>query len=126
MSIVENWRDKPAVQHGKQRACYIPASDLIIIPSLTTFKKSEEYYSTLFHECIHGSGHEKRLDRQGITETAPFGTPCYSKEELIAEMPRSQDIFKYLPKPSPQNRAMLNKDNLHNHFYHLITNLMQT
>jgi len=84
--IIENWKDKPEIRHGKQRAAYIPGSDIIIMPPLATFKKSEEYYSTLFHECIHGTGHQKRLNRQGITETAPFGTACYSKEELIAEM----------------------------------------
>jgi antirestriction protein ArdC len=32
------------------------------------------------------TGHEKRLAREGITEVAPFGSPVYSREELVAEL----------------------------------------
>lgn len=84
--IVENWEDKPEIRHGEQKAYYRPFSDLINMPQVETFTNSEEYYSTLFHELTHSTGHEKRLNRQGITEIAPFGTPLYSKEELVAEM----------------------------------------
>jgi antirestriction protein ArdC len=31
-------------------------------------------------------GHPKRLNRESITEAAPFGSPTYAAEELIAEM----------------------------------------
>jgi antirestriction protein ArdC len=34
---------------------------------------------------VHSSGSEKRLAREGICEAAPFGSPVYSKEELVAE-----------------------------------------
>ena len=34
---------------------------------------------------MHSSGSEKRLAREGICEAAPFGSPVYSKEELVAE-----------------------------------------
>jgi antirestriction protein ArdC len=84
--IFENWEDKPEIRHGEQKAYYRPFSDLINMPQVETFTNSEEYYSTLFHELTHSTGHEKRLNRQGITEIAPFGTPLYSKEELVAEM----------------------------------------
>jgi len=84
--IVDTWKDKPEVRHGKQQAYYMPFSDLVHMPALESFIHSEEYYSTLFHELTHSTGHEKRLNRQGITEIAPFGTPLYSKEELVAEM----------------------------------------
>lgn len=84
--IVDNCKDKPQIRHGKQQACYMPFFDLVHMPALESFIHSEEYYSTLFHELTHSTGHEKRLNRQGITEIAPFGTPLYSKEELVAEM----------------------------------------
>jgi antirestriction protein ArdC len=84
--IVENWEGKPEIRHGEQRAYYQPVADLVNMPQVETFTNSEEYYSTLFHELTHSTGHEKRLNRQGITEIAPFGTPLYSKEELVAEM----------------------------------------
>ena len=34
----------------------------------------------------HATGAPKRLNRRSISETAPFGSPCYAAEELIAEM----------------------------------------
>ena len=49
-------------------------------------RRSAEYYSTLFHEFTHSTGHESRLNRPGITETHFFGDEIYSKEELVAEM----------------------------------------
>ena len=34
----------------------------------------------------HATGHSTRLDREGITQPAKFGSERYSKEELIAEL----------------------------------------
>ena len=48
------------------------------------FKETAEYYSTVFHELIHSTGHAKRLNR--IAGTAFFGSEAYSKEELVAEI----------------------------------------
>jgi antirestriction protein ArdC len=42
-----------------------------------------EYYSTFFHEIIHSTGHEKRLNR---SLKNGFGSESYAKEELIAEL----------------------------------------
>ena len=51
------------------------------------FPKVEGYYSTLFHEFIHSTGHSSRLKRDGITSaTVHFGPEEYSKEELVAEI----------------------------------------
>lgn len=85
-AVIENWKDKPEIRHAQQQAFYRPSADFINMPQMATFKNSEEHYSTLFHEATHATSHKKRLNRQGITETAPFGTPRYSKEELVAEM----------------------------------------
>ena len=48
--------------------------------------KPESFYATAFHELTHSTGHKKRLDREGITNSDGFGNHLYSKEELIAEM----------------------------------------
>ena len=56
------------------------------MPEKETFDGPEEYYSTLFHEFTHSTGHKTRLNRPGITETHYFGDEIYSKEELVAEM----------------------------------------
>lgn len=68
----------------QDRAYYSPSSDEIHLPLREQFPKVEEYYSTAFHEAIHSTGHEKRLNR--LSKTACFGSEDYSKEELVAEI----------------------------------------
>ena len=87
--IVKKFKASPKVQHKAQRAYYQPSTDMINMPDKDTFKTKEEYYSTLFHELGHSTGHEKRLNRKGITDVALFGSHEYSKEELVAEMTSS-------------------------------------
>jgi antirestriction protein ArdC len=50
---------------------------------MNDFTSPEEFYSTLFHELVHSTGHESRLKRQFGKS---FGDEQYSKEELIAEI----------------------------------------
>jgi antirestriction protein ArdC len=77
----------PAVGHdGGQQAFYRPATDTVHMPDRTRFTSPEEYYSTLFHELSHSTGHSSRLDRKLDTSPKPFGSPDYGKEELVAEM----------------------------------------
>ena len=57
---------------------------MIVIPDRGQFVDIAEYYSTLFHETVHSTGHPSRLNR--ITDTAMFGSETYSKEELVAEL----------------------------------------
>lgn len=68
------------------RACYSPILDRVRVPQMQQYPVREEYYSTLFHELTHSTGHEKRLNREGIAGVHFFGDAGYSKEELIAEM----------------------------------------
>jgi antirestriction protein ArdC len=56
------------------------------MPSRSAFNSAEEFYSTLFHELTHSTGHTKRVGRDGIEKLNTFGSEAYSKEELIAEM----------------------------------------
>lgn len=76
----------PKVLHEEQRAFYRPSSDHINLPRMETFTGSNEYYSTYFHELVHSTGHTKRLNREGVTGSINFGSNCYSKEELVAEI----------------------------------------
>ncbi|HVN95585.1 MAG TPA: zincin-like metallopeptidase domain-containing protein [Syntrophorhabdaceae bacterium] len=84
--IINSMADRPTITHKKQEAVYYALRDIINMPLFASFQTAEGYYSTLFHELVHSTGHEKRLARPGITDLSPFGTPSYSKEELIAEM----------------------------------------
>ena len=87
--IIEYMPNRPVIQHKVQAAWYRPSADLINMPLPETFKNDESYYSTLFHELAHATGHESRLNRATLTDMAPFGTSNYSREELVAEMTAS-------------------------------------
>ena len=76
----------PSLSFGGGRAFYSPSRDAVQMPEMGAFHSPEEYYSTLFHELTHSTGHASRLERDGVTEGHRFGDADYSKEELIAEM----------------------------------------
>jgi len=76
---------KPDIKYGGNRAYYSVNLDYIQLPHQHTFNTPEEYYSTLFHELAHATGHANRLSRKSILEPSYFGSHEYSKEELVAE-----------------------------------------
>jgi len=84
--VVEAMPQRPAIRHGGDSAFYMPATDSVTLPHRNRFSWSAEYYSTLFHELVHATGHPSRLNRPSIAELSPFGSATYSKEELVAEM----------------------------------------
>lgn len=84
--VIENFHDRPGISLGKDMAAYFHPEDLVYMPPMKAFDSSEAYYSTLFHELIHSTGHEKRLNRKTLTEMAEFGSEPYSIEELVAEL----------------------------------------
>lgn len=84
--IVAGYMGKPEIKYGFTRACYRPPLDEVNMPAPERFSSAEEHYSTLFHELVHSTGHEKRLTRRGSDEVRHFGDENYSKEELVAEM----------------------------------------
>ena len=65
------------------RACYYPDLDKVDVPMIQQFDNAAEFYSTLFHELGHSTGHETRLNRD-IRNF--FGSDKYSREELVAEI----------------------------------------
>lgn len=83
--IVKGMPNPPAFEQDSL-AAYIPSRDMVTMPSRAAFGSQAEYYSTLFHELTHSTGHSKRLGREGIEKIQPFGSEDYSKEELVAEM----------------------------------------
>ena len=69
------------------RAFYSPSKDFIQVPCKEQYKDIMEFYSTLFHEMVHSTGHRDRLKRLDCSvQFASFGSEDYSKEELIAEI----------------------------------------
>lgn len=68
------------------RAYYSPSEDYVKVPNRRQFSEVEAYYSTLFHELGHSTGHVSRLNRfSGANAIAMFGDESYSREELVAE-----------------------------------------
>jgi antirestriction protein ArdC len=85
--ILANMPDPPEIVHAGDKAFYSPASDRVTMPPRSLFESAEEYWCTLWHEAGgHATGHPKRLNRDSIKDVAPFGSPVYSLEELLAEL----------------------------------------
>ncbi len=84
-AIVSGMPNAPRMEQDG-RAWYRPSTDTVGMPSRALFGSAEEYYSTLFHELTHSTGHPSRIGREGIEQLNTFGSESYSKEELIAEM----------------------------------------
>ena len=84
--IIAGMPNPPKIRYGGTKAYYTSGIDQITLPPRELFTSAAEFYATLNNECVHASGHRSRLNRESITEAAPFGSPMYSAEELIAGM----------------------------------------
>lgn len=84
--IVKNYENSPEITFNSGSAYYKPASDVINVPPINDFKELSSYYSTMYHEMVHSTGHKDRLNRPGVANFNGFGTEKYSKEELVAEL----------------------------------------
>lgn len=110
--LIKLFEDAPNVRFDGtgSRACYSPTFDFITMPNKDLFKSTEGYYSTLFHELAHSTGHESRLAREGVTNFDRFGSHQYSKEELVAEMSACfmMSICGLSVEPNDNSKAYIN------------------
>jgi antirestriction protein ArdC len=85
--IVSSMPHAPAIREdGRGRCYYRPSTDSVHMTDRHAFKSQAGFYSTLFHELGHATGHHSRLDRETLTKAANFGSETYSREELVAEL----------------------------------------
>jgi len=84
--VLSEMMDCPEIRHKENQAYYHPVNDYINMPPLEHFKTSALFYSILFHELIHATGHHTRLNRFEGNEVSAFNSSTYSKEELTAEI----------------------------------------
>lgn len=84
--IINRWPDCPKIIKSGNSAFYDPRFDTVCIPSPRTFFNDHQFYSTLYHELVHSTGHSKRLGRHAKIKDHSFGSQDYSQEELVAEM----------------------------------------
>ena len=77
------------IQHEENRAFYSPTLDYINVPTPEYFKDTkaknatENYFSVIFHELSHWTGHKSRLDRKPNGDSSRAE---YAYEELVAEL----------------------------------------
>ncbi|BAM05376.1 ArdC family protein [Phycisphaera mikurensis] len=64
-------------------------TDVVVTPPLASYETPEAYFSTLFHEIAHSTGHASRLGRRGITEAGSGLLDPYAEEEMVAELAAS-------------------------------------
>ena len=86
-NVIADYLNRSGVRFSNQEgnsAYYQPSTDSVVVPLMDQFKETAEYYSTVFHELTHSTGHESRLNR--VAKVAAFGSEDYSKEELVAEI----------------------------------------
>lgn len=76
-------RENLTLVRGGDRACYSPLGDAINVPKPEAFESGSAFYHAAFHELVHSTGHESRLNR---IESTTFGSDPYAKEELVAEL----------------------------------------
>ena len=85
--LIEEYASREKIQIKEtisNEAFYNPRKDMIVVPQKGQFQEINEFYSTIFHEIVHSTGHSTRLNRDTMGK-ASFGTNLYSREELVAE-----------------------------------------
>lgn len=87
LTIVKEWSKICTIKHGSNYTpSYCLLTDTIYMPTFDKFvgeHRIEEYFSTIFHEIIHSTGHKNRLNR---IKHSRYGDWHYSLEELTAEI----------------------------------------
>lgn len=68
-----DWNEQPLYNKG---------IDCIFMPMKEQFESDSDFNSTLLHEIMHATGHERRLNRK----FGQYGTEEYAREELVAEI----------------------------------------
>lgn len=81
--LIARMQIKPVIKHNIRGCYYLPSKDYISLPTINDFTCKEEYYSALFHEMIHWTGHPTRLNRNA---SGRYGDNNYAYEELVAEI----------------------------------------
>jgi antirestriction protein ArdC len=80
-ALIDQYEDHPEYKAADE-AYYSPGEDIIGLPDRKKFSDQESYYSAVYPELVHSTGHSERLCRFDISE---YGA-TYDKEALIGEL----------------------------------------
>jgi len=88
--IITNYPNAPKIKNFIPTASmssngYGPSFDTVYSQPINMFKTDNHYYTTMFHELTHSTGHVSRLNRLS-EDSLNFGSKLYAKEELIADL----------------------------------------
>ncbi len=72
---------------------YSISKDEIVLAEKKQFVNGESFYGTAFHEMIHSTGSESRLNR--LKQGNSFGSAEYGREELVAELGAALTATRY-------------------------------
>lgn len=84
--IVANLQNAPVIRNKESGVFYDPLEDFINLPKLKTYSNPACYYSNLFHQLAHSTGHHTRLDRMGLVQMSEYGCSGFTQEELVSEI----------------------------------------
>lgn len=84
--LVNNYLKHECISVTVGSPAYVPSIDVIRMPEKSAFTSADEWFSTVYHECAHSTGHPQRLGRFADTQTKLESKEEYSKEELVAEI----------------------------------------
>jgi len=88
-NIIKAMNNPPLIKQGYDYAAYCPIEDTVKIPDRTEFHSEEEFYSTVFHELVHSTGHNSRLDRSLLQidfNRSADPDPREAEEEVLTEL----------------------------------------
>ena len=84
--ILDAMPNRPEIRHGASfNPCYKAALDVVEMPNMGQFEDAEHYFSTIYHEIVHSTGHKSRLNRFEKRE-GESREERYGFEELVAEL----------------------------------------
>ena len=104
--IINNYKNPPKFEYCTGTPHYSPTNDTIRTPKKEYFKNANHYYSTVYHEMGHSTGHVSRLNRlKSCSKSLNYRSNEYAKEELVAELTASFLMAETGEKINIKNRT---------------------
>lgn len=88
-AIIRNMPDPPAITEFLSNGhppYYLLETDQVMVPHRSQYDKLERWYSSVFHELVHSTGHQRRLYRPDLVNYHREGKHTIGQEEMTAGM----------------------------------------
>ena len=79
-----HWLSQTGINMGQGEPAFSPLADKVYMPDASSFNTLDDYWTTLFHEAVHWTGHSSRLKRE--MKVLSQDREAYALEELVAEI----------------------------------------